>query len=51
MALPLQGEVVDEWWIDLLLGDCLGVDHVDDEVSHERLLGRECDMGSTFSGW
>ena len=37
MALPLQGEVVDEWWIDLLLGDCLGVDHVDDEVSHESL--------------
>ena len=25
MALPLQGEVVDEWWIDLLPGDYLGV--------------------------
>ena len=37
MALLLQCEVVDEWWIDLLLGDNLGVDDVDDEVSHERL--------------
>ena len=26
MALPLEGEVVDEWWTDLLPGDCLGVD-------------------------
>ena len=38
MALPLQGEV-DEWWIDLLLGDYFGVDCVDDEVCH---------MGGTF---
>ena len=37
MALHLQGEVVDEWWIGLLPGDNLGVDYVDDEVSHERL--------------
>ena len=37
MALPLQGEVVDEWWTDLLPGDYLGVDFADDEVSHERL--------------
>ena len=25
MELLLQGEVVDEWWIDLLPGDYLGV--------------------------
>ena len=37
MALPPQGEVVDEWRTDLLPGDYLGVDYVDDEVSHGRL--------------
>ena len=37
MALPLRGEVADEWWTDLLLGNHVGVEHVDDEVSHERL--------------
>ena len=36
MALPLQGEVVDEWWTDLLPGSYLDVDYVEDEVSHER---------------
>ena len=37
MALLLQGEVVDEWWTDLLLGNYLDVDCMVDEVSHERL--------------
>ena len=37
MASPLQDEVVDEWWTDLLPGDYFDVDYVEDEVSHERL--------------
>ena len=32
-----RAKLVDEWWTDLLPGDFLGVDYVDDEVSHERL--------------
>ena len=56
MALLLQGEVVDEWLIDLLPEDYLGVDYVDDVVSHERLalwasVRPACDMGGTFSRW
>ena len=33
MAFPLGGEVVDEWWTDLLPGDYFGVENVDGEVS------------------
>ena len=35
-----SGEVVDEWWTELLPGDYFGVEYVDDEVSHERLALR-----------
>ena len=36
-GLASQGEVVDDWWTDLLPADYLDVDYVDGEVSHERI--------------
>ena len=55
MALPLRGEVADVWWTDLLLGDHVGVEHVDDEVSHARLalwpMAERSDMGGLVLRW
>ena len=50
-GVPLHGAVVDEWLTDLLLGDCLDVNYVDDEVSHERLaLWPLSDRNATWVG-
>ena len=45
--LPLQGEVVDELWTDLLPGDYVGVDYVDDKSCEACIVAPvrpECNM-------